>query len=119
MNMFKNTLARVCVLSLLVVACTNERAVRLVLVAQVRSTCALEAEQLLKSVTCYEQPIESKLDSIILESGRFIYRCEKRAGWTAVMYTKTSEKVDCKYREGKQMCPIGWVKDELTTRAFD
>lgn len=104
-------------MTLVVTACTSGQSIKQD--GQLRSFCAQEAELLINPVNSYEKPIESKLGVTILQSGRFIYRCEKRIGWMAVMYPRIGEKVDCKYRDDKYQCPIGWIKDELTTSNFD
>ncbi len=114
-----NTFVKVGILTLAVSACTKEGPVKQVSVDQIRSACTREAEQLIKSVIIYEQPIESKSTAIVLESGRFIYRCEKQDDWVAIIYPEVGEKVDCNYRKIEQQCSLGWIKEELTTLTFD
>ena len=110
------TISKAFVLALLVTACVGGQSIK---PDQLRSFCALEAELLTNPVVSYEQPVESKFGATMLESGHFIYRCGERNGWMAVMYSKMDEKVDCNYRDDKNQCPIGWVKDKLITSNID
>ncbi len=119
LKVINNIIFKTYVLALVVTACNSGQPFKEELVYQLRSSCGLEAELLVKPAFSYEKPVESKLGVTILESGRFIYRCGKRNGWVAVMYPKMGEKVDCNYRDDKNQCPIGWVKDELITSNID
>ena len=84
-----------------------------------RSSCAQEAVQLISAVRCFARPIDDAFSFVMLEVGRFIYLCREHNEWVAVMYPRSGEAINCKYRSANQQCPTGWVKDELVTRSFD
>ena len=110
---------RTLILALSVCSCSSDYISTLIPEDQVRNSCKEEAELLVDPVVVYEQPIESGYEETVLESGRFIYRCKKHGGWMAVLYPRSGEKIDCSYRKKNQQCPLGWVKGDLKTQAFD
>ncbi len=114
----KNSVLAV-VLTVVVIGCTNESVDGSLLVEVDRSLCAREAEQLTDQVYSFENPNEVTHSSVVLEAGRFIYRCGKRDEWNSVIYPREGEKIDCSYRSDEQQCPFGWIKGDIVTRSFD
>lgn len=110
---------RAVLLALAVFACTGKQVDGQNTIDRLRSSCAKEAELLVSTIILYKEQNISNSRAIKLETGRFIYRCEKRNDWIAIMYPKAGEKVDCTFRKDEHQCPIGWVKGEVTTSNID
>lgn len=80
--------------------------------------CASEAEQLLEPVTVHAAPAEGATLLLELARGRFVYRCERRGTWLAIMFPAPGEALDCSHRPPTRACPTGWVQGDLRTAIF-
>jgi hypothetical protein len=81
-------------------------------------SCAAEAEQLLRPVAVHAEPAPRSALLLELGRGRFVYRCERRGDWLAIMFPAAGEAVDCALRPPEHACPIGWVEGDVTTAIF-
>ena len=81
-------------------------------------SCAAEAEKLLLPVAVHVRPASDAALLETLERGRFVYRCDQRGAWLAVMYPEPDEPVDCSMRSEAPFCTVGWVNSELRTENF-
>ena len=77
------------------------------------SACAAEAERLARAVTVYATPAPGSAPLAELDEGRFVYRCERRGDWLAIMFPGAGEAVDCSVRPAARACPIGWVRGDV------
>lgn len=80
-----------------------------------RRACAAEAEQLLRGVVLYAMPAAGQPPLAELQDGHFVYRCERRGAWLAVMFPAAGEAVDCSLRGVDDVCRIGWVWGDVAT----
>jgi hypothetical protein len=80
--------------------------------------CASEAEQLLEPVPVHAAPAVGSALLLKLDRGRFVYRCERRGEWLAIMFPAAGEAVDCAGRSAARACAIGWVRGDVPTRTF-
>ena len=80
--------------------------------------CASEAEQLLEPVAVHVAPATDSALLVELGRGSFVYRCERRGEWLAIMFPETGQAVDCTVRTPELACPIGWVEGEVTTTIY-
>jgi hypothetical protein len=84
-----------------------------------RGTCAAEAEMLAEPVTVHAAPEASSPQMTRLDKGHFVYRCERRGEWLALMFPRTrGEKTDCSLRRRDPQCSMGWVRGNLVTELF-
>jgi hypothetical protein len=83
-----------------------------------RISCAAEAEQLLQPVAVRVEPAPWSALLLELDRGRFVYRCERRGDWLAIMFPAAGEAVDCSRRPPRRSCPIGWVQGDVATAIF-
>jgi hypothetical protein len=83
-----------------------------------RISCASEAEQLLQPVAVHAEPAPRSALLLELDRGRFVYRCERRGEWLAIMFPAADEAVDCSQRPAGRPCPIGWVQGDVATATF-
>ena len=81
-----------------------------------RASCDTEARQLTESAALYSAPETAPV--AILAAGRFVYRCEERGDWLAVMYPATGEKVDCAERRTQRACELGWIRKDTHMAIF-
>ena len=88
---------------------------RLAAVAADAGACAGEAEQLAQPVAIYAEPRPGLARLAELADGRFVYRCERRGEWLAVMFPAPGEAVDCSVRSAREACAIGWIQGDLET----
>jgi hypothetical protein len=77
--------------------------------------CASEAEQLLQPVAVHAAPTAGSALLLDLAKGRFVYRCEARDDWLAIMFPAAGEAVDCAQRPAERSCTVGWVRGEVAT----
>ena len=80
--------------------------------------CASEAEQLLEPVAVHAAPTEGAAVLLELAPGRFVYRCERRGAWLAIMFPAPGEVLDCSQRPPTRACPTGWVQGDVATAIF-
>lgn len=80
--------------------------------------CASEAEQLLQPVALHAAPAAGSALLLQLEGGRFVYRCERRGDWLAIMFPAAGDAVDCSVHPAERACPIGWVQGDVATAIF-
>ncbi|HSA79294.1 MAG TPA: hypothetical protein VLE23_00645 [Geminicoccaceae bacterium] len=80
--------------------------------------CKSEAEQLLQPVLVFGEPAAEAALLGELEAGRFVYRCDRRGAWTAIMYPAPGEAVDCASRPAGRRCQVGWVHGDVPTAIF-
>jgi len=80
--------------------------------------CASEAEQLLEPVAVHAAPTEGAAVLLELAPGRFVYRCERRGAWLAIMFPAPGEALDCSQRPPTRACPTGWVQGDVATAIF-
>jgi hypothetical protein len=83
-----------------------------------RAGCAIEAERLLQPAAIRATPLATAVLLAELEAGRFVYRCERRGNWLAVMYPAAGEPVDCSRRGDDRACAIGWTLGEIATEIY-
>ncbi|MCP5242926.1 MAG: hypothetical protein H6940_05755 [Burkholderiales bacterium] len=120
MSFIKSILAGIGVLVLGLSACADRPFITSSnSINQLRNTCLLEAEQLTKPAIVYSNQRNPRFETITLKPGHFIYRCEKQANWMIIMYPRSGEKIDCSYRNIENLCPVGWVKNNLETITTD
>ena len=77
-----------------------------------------EAEQLLQPVAVHAEASPRSALLLELERGRFVYRCERRGEWLAIMFPEAGEAIDCSLRAPERACAIGWVEGDLATAIF-
>jgi hypothetical protein len=80
--------------------------------------CKSEAEQLLQPVLVFAGPASDAALLGELKAGWFIYRCDRRGAWMAIMYPAPGEPIDCSLRPARQACLIGWVHGDAPTMIF-
>jgi hypothetical protein len=77
--------------------------------------CASEAELLAQPVEIYALPRRGLRPMAELSDGDFIYRCERRGEWLAIMFPDPGEAVDCSVRSAGNACAVGWIHGDPET----
>lgn len=76
--------------------------------------CAPEAERLVSSAVV-SLPDGTR---VVLDPGRWIYRCAESGDWLGVMFPQADAPVDCSQRQADRACARGWIEAEPETESF-
>lgn len=75
--------------------------------------CDKEAQRLAERVVVHAAPDDRAAAVATLDAGRFVYRCEERGEWLAVVFPAAGERVDCSQRAANAACRSGWVRRKV------
>lgn len=79
-----------------------------------RRTCEEDAVRLVTPVEVKAGPDAEAGLFLHLEAGTFVYLCETRGGYRAVLFPYPSESVDC----AAHPCQAGWVQEPIAIELY-
>jgi hypothetical protein len=83
-----------------------------------RQTCEEDAVSLTMPVEVRAGPVADSETLLHLRAGAFLYLCEKRGGYRAVMFPGPDERVDCWQRSTTLSCRAGWVREPISIEIY-
>ena len=79
-----------------------------------RQTCEADAVRLTMPVDIRAAPAAETETLVHLKSGAFVYLCETRGGYRAVIFPDAGESVDC----AAHPCRAGWVREPIAIELY-